>query len=627
MASSGRRRQRSSGSGKEDSSVSTFESLRMPKANPAKQQQRQQTLPKTKGSPASINKKANFNDSDVSEENHLNERLRQVRQYIRQTSTMLDTMKSSSVNEDDERVQQLENMLQRLKEQEKRYTQLLLISDSASEQRSDAEPDGFSAVLPRQGEIDAHENGIENGNEVDEVTALREQNDLLRQVLHRREQLRALQGRQAALLALRRELGAEEELNIDGQSSDGTSLSDNENVSPANNAATPNSSTGTAARLNYVRNVGESKSDLEKRLQELQNKKNHMDLLLSELQALKVSAEQESSERLKNSDRNHPRQSQNQTQAQAQAVQLSNQDQRTQQDVRAKMKKLEEVKTKLSELKELVHIYQTEGDESLATSASETPSNGAQLERLRDAEAKLHQLRMAVEKVEEDEAVGPQSYTNDEEVESDGDNRSDANEDEVDSEQQRQLKNLLQKQQRLIALESQLQALNEYLVQTEEGQNVSDPPPPAPTSVTFQEPLPTASNDEVYGRMRQQRILREQLRDQKKAFEVMVSKPKRMTDSRNTRVAPVANDPEVASAAANSVQSATLATWGGSENSGRRTAASTGSTHSDDTFVIDGIFNCIICIFFHKLFQSRSFSSTSSSPTSKSTIQQGNRRA
>lgn len=62
-----------------------------------------------------------------------------------------------------------------------------------------------------------------------------------------------------------------------------------------------------------------------------------------------------------------------------------------------------------------------------------------------------------------------------------------------------------------------------------------------------------------------------------------------MTDSRNTRVAPVPNDPEVASAAANSVQSATVATWGGSENSGRRTAASTGSTHSDDTFVIDGI--------------------------------------
>lgn len=518
MASSGRHRQRSSGSGKEDSSVSTFDSLRMPKANPAKQQQRQQK----KGSPSSLNRKTNVNDSEASEENHLNERLRQVRQYVRQTSAMLDTMKSSSVNEDDDRVQQLENMLQRLKEQEKRYTQLLLISDSASEARSEAE--GFPSVLARQSEADTHENGIENGNDADEVTALREQNDLLRQVLHRREQLRALQGRQAALLALRRELGAEEELNIDGQSSDGTSLSDNENVSPANNAATPNSSTGTATRLNYVRNVGESKSDLEKRLQELQNKKNHMDLLLSELHALKVSAEQESSERLKNSDRNHPRQSQNQ--AQAQAPQLSNQEQKNQQEVRAKMKKLEEVKTKLSELKELVHLYQAEGDESLATSTSEAASNGAQLERLRDAEAKLHQLRMAVEKVEEDEDVGPRPFENDDEVESGGDNGSDPDGDEdIDSEQQRQFDNLLQKQQRLIALEGQLQALNEYLGQTEgEGQSVSEPPPPAPTSVTFQEPLPTASNDEVYGRMRQQRILREQLRDQKKAFEVMVSK-------------------------------------------------------------------------------------------------------
>ncbi|CAD5118271.1 unnamed protein product [Dimorphilus gyrociliatus] len=595
MASSGRRRQRSSGSGIEDSSVSTFDGLRMPKANPVKQQQRQQTIPKTKGSPAAINRKTNVNDSETSEENHLNDRLRQVRQYIRQTSAMLDTMKSASVNEDDDRVQQLEEMLQRLKEQEKRYTQILLVSDTPSEQRSEADVEGFSGLLGRQNDSDAHENGVENGNDVDEVTALREQNDLLRQVLHRREQLRALQGRQAALLALRRELGAEDSMNIDAQSSDGTSLSDNENVSPANNAATPNSSTGTAARLNYVRNVGESKSDLEKRLHELQNKKDHMDMLLSELQALKASAEMESSERIKNSDRNHSRQTQ------AQSPQASNQEQsNNQHEIRSKMKKLEEVKMKLSELKELVHHYQAEGDESLATSTSETASNGAQLERLREAEAKLQQLRMAVEKVEEDGAVAaPQTFSNDED-ESEGEEET-AEGNEGDEGTAEKLQDLLQKQHRLMALEGQLLALNDYLGQNErEDQDTNEPPPPAPTSVTFLEPLPTASNDEVYGRMRQQRILREQLRDQKKVFEVMVSKPKRMTDSRNTRVAPVANDPEVASAAANSVQSATVATWGGSENSARRTAASTGSTHSDDTFVIDGKKN--LWYFLDKLF-------------------------
>ncbi|CAD5118670.1 DgyrCDS7355 [Dimorphilus gyrociliatus] len=570
MASSSRRRQRTSDNDKEDSSSSTIEGFRLPKANPAKQQKKSETKRK---SDQSRKRKTNTNDVEV-KDFQLSDRLQQVRQYIRQTSNMLRVMKSAVVNEDDERILQVEEMLQRLKEQERKYVQMLFITNSMGDQSSDFEFDRpmIESALGRHTDTDYDDDGMENG-----ISALQEQTSLLRQVLHRREELRALQGRQAVLLALQGELGqGNGDMNIDAQSSDGTSQSDNEIVSPTNNATASNSSSyAAAARLNYVRNVGDVKSDFG--LEELQNQKYHVESLLNQLQSLKVSPEPIDMERPQNVRASHGKQSQ------VLREQRQIPDQR---EVQAKMKKLEEVKRKLSELKDLVQFYQAEGDDSLATSNSEITSTGLQFERLRDAEVKLQQLRMAVEEAEDGAAaqvlIDPDAFDGDDEDDEDDD-------DEIDSIEQNGRAEIMDHQAHLAFLQNQLQLLNEHLEQVERSsQSTGVAQTPGSISVTFQEPLPTASNDEIYDRMRQQRILQEQIRDQKKAFEDMVSKPRRIVDSRNTRLGPTTNDSEVASAAATSVHSAAAATWGGSENSGRRTAASNGSIHSDDTFIIGG---------------------------------------
>lgn len=589
----------------DNSSTSTAEDFQLPKGKSIRQRKKSEKRRRSdqchKGMSAPIEKEF--------EGHHLTERLRQIRHYIRQTADMLDTMKSDALLDDDERVAQVQEMLHRLKEQEKKYVQILLVTNSVGDHLSDLEFDRprIESALGRHTDTELDDD-LETGIKIDEASALREQNDLLRQVLHRREELRALQGRQAALLAIRQELREENNhMNLSALSSDGMSQSDNEIVSLTNNTA-PSNSSSYAARLNYVRNVGDNKEKFEELIaagnitvppDSTKNPK-----------APKARPGAKDEKIFKNLEESYDSDDKREHKQQTMSELRENQ---------AKIRKLEEVKRKLTELKDLFRFYQTEGDDSLITSASEVTSNEFQYDRLLDAEIKLQQLRMAVDEVEDGARAQCQVDDKDEDHGYDRDDEDDENEN-GSQDQQRNRNELFEKHQPLSFLQDQLQIINDPLSQVDRSsQSIGIPHALSTTSVTFQEPLPTASNDEIYDRMRQQRILQEQLRDQKKALEDMVRKPKRMVDSRNTRLGPLTHDSEVASAAATSVHSVAAATWGSSENSGRRTAASNGSIHSDDTFIIGGkklfnksMKNSIVFFFFKtKIFQSGAIRSSS----------------
>ena len=151
--------------------------------------------------------------------------------------------------------------------------------------------------------------------------------------------------------------------------------------------------------------------------------------------------------------------------------------------------------------------------------------------------------------------------------------------------QQQELEHLMEERHKLVVIQDQLQRLqlpqntrtiqvqtsHDSVVVTGSGiekddDDADDAPEP---SVTFQEPIATvASNDEIYGRMRQQRMLREELREKKKELENMMRKDRphkqysRNRDKESDNIS-LSNKSDQFGASVVSGD-VTMATWGGS---------------------------------------------------------------
>ncbi|KAI4901846.1 hypothetical protein NFI96_025107 [Prochilodus magdalenae] len=142
-------------------------------------------------------------------------KLVQIREYISKASSMRDDLLEK--NDVPANVERLSHLITHLKEQEKsylRFLQKMLARDNEEEEEDDEGATVDSAVgsgsmaestslnlEPRSEASDATGCGM-RGEQKEELENLRKQHDLLQKMLQQQEQLRALQGRQAALLAM-----------------------------------------------------------------------------------------------------------------------------------------------------------------------------------------------------------------------------------------------------------------------------------------------------------------------------------------------------------------------------------------------------------------------------------------
>ncbi|KAK2155201.1 hypothetical protein LSH36_246g02074 [Paralvinella palmiformis] len=132
---------------------------------------------------------------------------------------------------------------------------------------------------------------------------------------------------------------------------------------------------------------------------------------------------------------------------------------------------------------------------------------------------------------------------------------------------------------------AQVQTENDPSVLNTEVKSISET-----TQVTFGEPLETViSNEELYGRMRQQRILREELREKKKELENFMKKdrPKRHyfrnQDNQSDNISYSNKSDQYGASASEDV---TMATWGGS------TAGNMESIEENDSREGQGVEDC-----------------------------------
>uniref|UniRef100_A0A3B4DIU3 Pericentriolar material 1 protein C-terminal domain-containing protein n=1 Tax=Pygocentrus nattereri TaxID=42514 RepID=A0A3B4DIU3_PYGNA len=142
-------------------------------------------------------------------------KLVQIREYISKASSMRDDLLEK--NDVPANVERLSHLITHLKEQEKSYLRFLQKMLARDNEEDDEEDEGATVdsavgsgsmaestslnLEPRSEASDATGCGM-RGEQKEELENLRKQHDLLQKMLQQQEQLRALQGRQAALLAM-----------------------------------------------------------------------------------------------------------------------------------------------------------------------------------------------------------------------------------------------------------------------------------------------------------------------------------------------------------------------------------------------------------------------------------------
>ncbi|XP_055958711.1 pericentriolar material 1 protein isoform X2 [Patella vulgata] len=162
----------------------------------------------------------------------------------------------------------------------------------------------------------------------------------------------------------------------------------------------------------------------------------------------------------------------------------------------------------------------------------------------------------------------------------------------------KELSELKKERERLLAIQNQLKELNEHF--EEEDHEEDDDRNPENKKRVQSEPGPVvtfASNDELYSKMRKQRMLREELRSKKKELEAIMKKDRnkrqyfKNQDNQSDTVS-YSTDAFGASASAD----ATMATWGGStvDNLENITETRDGdgdnnNDDDDDAYLSDGI--------------------------------------
>ncbi|XP_056010025.1 pericentriolar material 1 protein-like isoform X3 [Ostrea edulis] len=255
---------------------------------------------------------------------------------------------------------------------------------------------------------------IAAGGDLEGIQALLLQERLLKKLKDQQEQMRALKGRQAALLAIQRD--AEEKLaearNWGNQASKGAQNIPVEIPVEVQNPGRHESSTDRSSRRNYVRNefkeqntdmverqsnpeveaaaaaasgaLEDNKQQLQGKLRELQEKKLKMDSLLQELSSLR-NERSDVITQLNNASVNAPRGAESlpppsassftghqsagiSTVAEADQTAVEAEELQNILEAREKLHKLQEVKERLNELRSLVQYYQT------TTAAGEVPA-------------------------------------------------------------------------------------------------------------------------------------------------------------------------------------------------------------------------------------------------------------
>ncbi|KAK3606346.1 hypothetical protein CHS0354_041982 [Potamilus streckersoni] len=306
--------------------------------------------------------------------NQIVARLMQVRDYIKQATSLMDSLQKSGDRPGPrDEVERLQSLIEHLKEQEKGYTTLLqrvlersprisprpriedkLGLDSGddneeeenkaeSESSEDSETMDDTVVSGRrqpewdfelsESEMDTA-GGMQRAEALDHLVALRQQQELLKKLIEQQEQMRALKGRQAALLALQQdaekklaeargranqahsEVLACEEGSQSLVMSRGSGRSERENNAPGLIEGATGELSALRQRLLTLRNelkqtsnedaqderptnnqqgfqlplsaLQMSREQLKNKLQELQEKKQHMDEMLEELQVMRL---------------------------------------------------------------------------------------------------------------------------------------------------------------------------------------------------------------------------------------------------------------------------------------------------------------------------------------------------
>ena len=159
----------------------------------------------------------NFNvRSDGPDSTQIVGRLMQIREYIKQASTMMDGFKKSDDSGNDSTAKQLQDVILRLRDQEEKYLDLLMKLSSATKEESlvrkqmegdesDTEAGSVDLDVRSVQSDTTNDTNADLAKKNEDLEALKQQHELLKKMLYQQEQLRALQGRQAALKALQRD--------------------------------------------------------------------------------------------------------------------------------------------------------------------------------------------------------------------------------------------------------------------------------------------------------------------------------------------------------------------------------------------------------------------------------------
>ncbi|XP_078253877.1 pericentriolar material 1 protein isoform X4 [Rhinoraja longicauda] len=351
-------------------------------------------------------------------------RLIQIRDYINKARCMREDLMEK--NERSANVERLTQLIDHLKEQEKSYMKFLQkmlaqeneedeVGTTDSAVGSGSVADSTSLNLDVQSEASDATDGDQHQDTKEELENLKKQHELLKRMLEQQEQLRTLQGRQAALLALQQKAeqtvaGMDDSVVAETTSSvSGLSITSELNeelndliqrfhnqlqnsqlqsVPDNRRQAESLSLTQEVARsrdFSTSEHLSEQKVQLVTKLQVLQGKKERMDKLLDELHSLRdhhVNNSSISTSAPGVSGSSHRSAKRGSVSAQADAVSVNREpnslassvcvldsipsrhdsDAEDKANPRKKLRKLKEVHKRLNELRELIDYYQQTSD-------------------------------------------------------------------------------------------------------------------------------------------------------------------------------------------------------------------------------------------------------------------------
>ncbi|MBN3292640.1 PCM1 protein, partial [Polypterus senegalus] len=362
-------------------------------------------------------------------------RLIQIREYIAKASSMRDDLVEK--NEISANVERLSHLIDDLKEQEKAYLKLLqkmLARENEDEVRtidsfvgSGSVAESTSLNIEVQSEASVATGRDLHRDAKEELENLKKQHDLLRRMLQQQEQLKALEGRQAALLAMQHKAeraiafmdetvitettGSVSGVSITSELNDELNdliqrfhnqLHDSQAKSVPDNRR-------QAESLSLTREVSRSRSTppseqppLENakliKLKELQEKKHSMDKILEELHCLRDQTLNNSSSCQRSMDQrsivsapagaavNHDPNSRLSVSRVNSTISHNESEVEENVNPTEKLRKLKEVHKRLNELRELVHYYEQTSDMMVDTINENTKDDETEEESIFDSD-------------------------------------------------------------------------------------------------------------------------------------------------------------------------------------------------------------------------------------------------